>query len=67
MISTAEMTALQRSAAMLGSGQSMPVDRDQLLELCEEIIHSRQLLQQLGTDLRAVAAHAPRSTPPQHK
>jgi hypothetical protein len=34
------------------------VERDQLLELCGELLAARQLLERLGTDLRAVAAHA---------
>jgi hypothetical protein len=33
-LDTAELVALQRSAAMLMPGQSMPIERDVLFELC---------------------------------
>ncbi len=56
----ADIIALQRSAAMLRPGQTMPVERDELLELCEEIVSSRQLLARLGADLRTVAAKGKR-------
>jgi len=55
-----DIIALQRSAAMLRPGQTMPVERDELLELCEEIVSSRQLLARLGADLRTVAARGKR-------
>ena len=45
---------------MLTPGRSMPVERDGLYELCGEVLEARQLLARLGTDLKAVAAKAPR-------
>lgn len=54
-ITTAELIALQRSTAMLPPGQRMPVDRDQLQGLCQELLEARELLDRLGTDLRTVA------------
>jgi len=59
-VDQSELIAIQRSAAMLSSGQSTPVDRDVLYELCSELIEARQLLARLGTDLRSVAARAPK-------
>ena len=59
-VDTAELVALQRSAAMLTPGQSMPIERDVLFELCGEVLEARQLLARLGTDLKAVAAKAPK-------
>jgi hypothetical protein len=59
-VDTAELVALQRSAAMLTPGQSMPIERDVLFELCGEVLEPRQLLARLGTDLKAVAAKAPK-------
>jgi hypothetical protein len=61
MLDTAGLTSLQRSTAMLPPGQQMPVDRDLLFELCSEVLEARTLLARLGTDLRAVAAKAPRT------
>ena len=54
-----------RSAAMLQPGQTYPVGRDDLIELCNELLSARQLLQRLGTDLRTVAARGarPAATP----
>lgn len=52
---TAELVALQRSAAMLRPGQSQPVDRDTLYEMTAELLEARELLGRLGADLRAVA------------
>ena len=54
----ADIVALQRSAAMLRPGQTMPIAREELIELCEEVVSSRQLLARLGADLRTVAARA---------
>lgn len=54
-IPTAELIAMQRSAAMLTPGRQQPVDRDVLIELCAEVLESRQLLARLGADLRTVA------------
>jgi hypothetical protein len=57
-VATAQVVALQRSAAMLPPGQSLPVARDELFELCRELLEARQLLARLGTDLRTVAARS---------
>jgi hypothetical protein len=43
---------------MLTPGQSMPVTRDVLFELCGEVLEARQLLARLGADLRTVAGQA---------
>lgn len=61
-VTLGKLTALRRSAAMVHVGGSIPVDRDELVEMCEELLATRQLLLRLGTDLRAVAAKAPRPT-----
>lgn len=55
-----KLTALRRSAVMINPGGSIPVARDELVALCDELLANRQLLARLGTDLRAVAAYAPR-------
>ena len=41
-VASAELVSLQRSAAMLTPGQSMPVERDVLYELCGEMLEARQ-------------------------
>ncbi len=43
---------------MLGAGQKMPVDRNELLDICSELIDCRQLLARLGGDLKTVARRA---------
>lgn len=58
---TSELVALQRSAAMLTPSQQQPVDRDVLIELCAELVESRQLLARLGADLRTVAQRSRQS------
>jgi hypothetical protein len=58
VISAPAIVTLQRSAAMLTRGQSMPVDRDVLIELCEELIEQRELLRRVGSDLRTIALRA---------
>lgn len=59
-ITNAELIALQRSTAMLSPGQRVPVERERLQELCEELLESRDLLERLGTDLRRVARRSRR-------
>ncbi len=54
----ADLVSLQRSAAMLSTGQKMPVDRDELLDMCGELIETRRLLARLGTDLRTVVVRS---------
>ena len=61
MVSDSDLVALQRSAAMLPPGGSMPVRREQLFEMCGELIESRQLLTRLGSDLRSVANRSRRA------
>jgi hypothetical protein len=55
-----EIVAISRSAAMLSPGQSLPVEREQLISLCEEVLECRRLLARLGSDLRTVAGHGRR-------
>jgi hypothetical protein len=55
VVSDSDLVALQRSAAMLPPGASLPVDRDQAFQMCSELIEARQLLTRLGSDLRSVA------------
>ena len=43
---------------MLREGQTYGVPRELLIELCDEILESRQLLQRLSGNLRAVAARS---------
>ena len=43
---------------MLTTGQTLPVDRDELLDMCSELIETRRLLARLGTDLRTVVVKA---------
>ncbi len=43
---------------MLSTGQKMPVDRDELLDMCGELIETRRLLARLGGDLKTVARRA---------
>ena len=57
-IDTADLVALQRSAAMVPPGEQIKVERDRLYALCTELIEARQLLARLGSDLRAVAARS---------
>jgi hypothetical protein len=56
--STAQLVAMSRNAAMLAPGQSIPVSREDLHELCSELLESRRLLVRLGTDLRTVTARS---------
>jgi hypothetical protein len=55
-----ELVALQRPSAMLGNGETQPVDAELLEAICGELIEARQLLERLGGDLRAVAAKSRR-------
>jgi hypothetical protein len=61
MVSDSDLVALQRSAAMLRPGATLPVDRDQVFQMCSELIEARQLLTRLGSDLRSVANRSRRS------
>jgi hypothetical protein len=62
MLPTAELVAIQRSAAMLREGQTYALPRNELIELIAEVIEARQLLERLGGDLRTVAARSRRPT-----
>jgi len=57
-VELADLVTLQRSAAMLAPGQTLPVDRDELLDMCGELIETRRLLARLGGDLKTVARRA---------
>jgi hypothetical protein len=57
-VDTGKLVALQRSAAMLSPGQSIPVDRETLAAMCGELLEARALLARLGADLRTVARRA---------
>ena len=50
-----ELTALIRSAAMAAPKSKVGVDREQLIEMLEELLQQRSLLRRLGDDLRTVA------------
>ncbi len=52
---SAELISIQRSAAMLPPGTAVPLPRESLLALVEEVLSQRSLLERLGTDLRDVA------------
>ena len=54
-VTSGQLVALQRSAAMLLPGQTIPVDRETLTALCSELLDARSLLERLGADLRTVA------------
>ena len=58
-VATADLVSLHRSAAMLTLGQSLPVNREDLMSICDELLEVRSLLERLGTDLRSVAKMAP--------
>lgn len=59
MIEVATLVGMQRSAAMLSNGQTVPVEGKVLYAMCSELLEQRQLLERLGTDLRSVARRAP--------
>ena len=59
-----KLTALRRSAVMISPTASIPLERDELVALGDEILATRQLLTGLGDDLRAIAANAPHPNPP---
>lgn len=54
-VSEVELTALHRSTAMLQPGVKTGVEREQLLEMIDEILDTRRLLARLGDDLKTVA------------
>ena len=59
-ISPTDLENLRRSAAMIQPHQSLPVNRQDVLAMCDELVESRSLLARLGTDLKTVAGKAPK-------
>ena len=55
MVSTEELVAFQRSAAMVGPGQTLPLRRETVTELCTELLELRALVARVGSGLRDVA------------
>jgi hypothetical protein len=58
-VGQAELVALQRSTAMLQPGTTVPMRREELLELLEELTATRALLARLGADRKTIARRAP--------
>lgn len=54
-VSDVELTALHRSTAMLQPNVKAAVEREQLLEILDELLDTRRLLARLGGDLKTVA------------
>jgi hypothetical protein len=54
-VSDVELTALHRSTAMLQPNMKAAVEREQLLEILDELLDTRRLLARLGGDLKTVA------------
>lgn len=54
-VSDVELTALHRSTAMLQPSVKAAVEREQLLEILDELLDTRRLLARLGGDLKTVA------------
>jgi hypothetical protein len=59
MMNTADLIATQRSAAMAPPNTDIRVPRDDLIEIIEELLDQRRLLQRVGTDLKTIARRAP--------
>jgi hypothetical protein len=59
MMNTADLIATQRSAAMAPPNTDIKIQRDDLIEIIEELLDQRRLLQRVGTDLRTIARQAP--------
>lgn len=64
VLNQANLVTLQRSAAMLPAGTPVPVERDDLLELIEELFELRRLVQRFGGDLKTIARHATAASSP---
>lgn len=58
MVSTGDLVALQRSATMVPPGQSVPLPRDTVIELCRELLELRALVARVGTGPRDVASRS---------
>ena len=63
-VTDSDLISMQRSAAMAPPMSKVPVDRDVLIELIEELLGKRSLLARFGKDLKAVAGHAPKPATP---
>ena len=62
MMNTADLIATQRSAAMAPPNTDIKIHRDDLIEIIEiieELLDQRRLLQRVGTDLKTIARRAP--------
>ena len=57
-----DLVSIQRSAAMAPPMSKVPVDRDVLIEIIEELLGKRALLARFGADLKTVAGHAAKPT-----
>jgi hypothetical protein len=55
---TPDLVSLRRSAAMLTPGQTIPVERDTLIRILDELDQSQRLLERFGTDLTTIARRA---------
>jgi hypothetical protein len=58
VLSQADLVSVQRSAAMQLAGTKVSVDRDDIIELIEELFELRRLVQRVGGDLKTLARHA---------
>jgi hypothetical protein len=54
MMNTADLIATQRSAAMAPPNTDIKIHRDDLIEIIEELLDLRRLLQRVGTDLKSI-------------
>jgi hypothetical protein len=63
-VTDSDLVSIQRSAAMALPMSKVPVERDVLIEIIEELLGKRSLLARFGADLKAVAGHAPKPTTP---
>lgn len=57
----ADLIATQRSAAMAPPNTDIKIRRDDLIEIIEEILDQRRLLERVGTDLKTIARRAPQN------
>jgi hypothetical protein len=63
-VTDSDLVSMQRSAAMGQPGSKIPIDRDLLIEIVEEVLAKRALLARFGADLKTVANHAPKPAAP---
>jgi hypothetical protein len=50
-----DLEHLRRSATMVAAGQSLPVDRDIVLSMLDEVTELRALVTRLGADITTAA------------